>query len=128
MKRVFPASSDSCVLEWQPLNGEVYEEEDPDDDNDPNADSLKLLLQHDAGWAQQTSVVKPLVVRACKSLKPQLMRAQIKISTTIKKHLYMGHEALVSRYSLQIRFTAKEGEASRDAEAGEKLEVELRDT
>lgn len=73
----------SCELEWKRLKGEVNEKEVPGDDIVSDTDSLEFLLQRDANWKQETSIVDRLVGSVWESLKPESVRAQITISTTI---------------------------------------------
>lgn len=55
------------------------------------------------------------------------MRAQIAIATTVEKMLDLVNDTLVCREDLQQRLMSKGEETTRDAEASEKLTVELRD-
>lgn len=78
------ASFESCELEWKPLNGEIDEEEGPDD-NGPDTDLLELLLHFDAGWTQDVGVFEPGVANAWGKLEAELTRARLAVPATVEK-------------------------------------------
>lgn len=57
------------------------------DDNDPDTDSLELLLHRGKGCIQDTRVFKSSAASVCWNLKEQLTRAQITVITTNQKVL-----------------------------------------
>lgn len=68
------------------------------------------------------------MVSAWESLKADFTRVQIKIGTNIKKVLELGRETLEFSDNPQSCLTTKKWDTARNAEAHEKLKVELRDS
>lgn len=113
---------ESCELEWKRLNGEVDEEEGSDDD-EPDIDSLELVLRRDAGCAQDIGPVDPGVGIAWGNLKTEMKRAQNPVLTTVETVLELSPETLPSRDEIRRRLTAAAGKVVRGVDEHEKLKA-----
>lgn len=90
------ASDESCEVERKCLNGEIDVEDGPDDDvSDTNLS--ELLLARDTGWTQDINAAHLGVANVWRSLKTDLMRAQLAIPTAVEKLLHLSREVLVFR-------------------------------